>query len=95
MRGLAATEWCPAIHEYFRGGGYSIPFPDRRRRAVHYDPREYDQRSGPVLQIAEGWSVELPKAMHDQLDARTNSTWPTTWFAPRLTGKGRLPMSIP
>jgi L-fucose isomerase len=43
---------------------------------------------GPVLQIAEGWSVELPKAMHDQLDARTNSTWPTTWFAPRLTGKG-------
>ena len=43
---------------------------------------------GPVLQIAEGWSVALPKAMHDQLDARTNSTWPTTWFAPRLTGKG-------
>jgi L-fucose isomerase len=43
---------------------------------------------GPVLQIAEGWSIELPKEMHDQLDARTNSTWPTTWFAPRLTGKG-------
>ena len=43
---------------------------------------------GPVLQIAEGWSVELPEDMHDQLDARTNSTWPTTWFAPRLTGKG-------
>ena len=43
---------------------------------------------GPVLQIAEGWSVELPKEMHAQLDARTNSTWPTTWFAPRLTGKG-------
>jgi L-fucose isomerase len=20
---LAATEWCPAIHEYFRGGGFS------------------------------------------------------------------------
>lgn len=65
-----------------------IPFPDRRRRAIHHDPREYHQRPGPVLQIAEGWSVELPKAMHDQLDARTNSTWPTTWFAPRLTGKG-------
>lgn len=43
---------------------------------------------GPVLQIAEGWSVELPKDVHDILNKRTNSTWPTTWFAPRLTGKG-------
>lgn len=43
---------------------------------------------GPVLQIAEGWSVELPTDVHNTLDARTNSTWPTTWFAPRLTGKG-------
>jgi L-fucose isomerase len=43
---------------------------------------------GPVLQIAEGWSVELPKDVHDTLDKRTNETWPTTWFAPRLTGKG-------
>ena len=43
---------------------------------------------GPVLQIAEGWSVELPEAMHDTLDKRTDPTWPTTWFAPILTGKG-------
>ncbi|HAE3241643.1 TPA_asm: HAMP domain-containing protein [Salmonella enterica] len=85
---LAATEWCPAIHEYFRGGGYSsrflteggVPFTMTRVNII--------KGLGPVLQIAEGWSVELPKAMHDQLDARTNSTWPTTWFAPRLTGKG-------
>ncbi|ENF1796548.1 L-fucose isomerase [Salmonella enterica] len=85
---LAATEWCPAIHEYFRGGGYSsrflteggVPFTMTRVNMI--------KGLGPVLQIAEGWSVELPKAMHDQLDARTNSTWPTTWFAPRLTGKG-------
>ncbi|MBW3146052.1 hypothetical protein KZC46_22630, partial [Salmonella enterica subsp. enterica serovar Javiana] len=42
---------------------------------------------GPVLQIAEGWSVELPNAMNDHLDARTHSTWPTTWFAPRITVK--------
>ncbi len=49
---------------------------------------------GPVLQIAEGWSVELPKAMHDQLDARTNSTWPTTWFARASPAKARLPTSI-
>ena len=85
---LGATEWCPAIHEYFRGGGYSsrflteggVPFTMTRVNII--------KGLGPVLQIAEGWSVELPKEMHDQLDARTNSTWPTTWFAPRLTGKG-------
>lgn len=85
---LAATEWCPAIHEYFRGGGFSsrflteggVPFTMTRVNII--------KGLGPVLQIAEGWSIELPKEMHDQLDARTNSTWPTTWFAPRLTGKG-------
>lgn len=68
---LAATEWCPAIHEYFRGGGYSsrflteggVPFTMTRVNII--------KGLGPVLQIAEGWSVELPKAMHDQLDART------------------------
>jgi len=43
---------------------------------------------GPVMQIAEGETVELPKDMHDILDQRTNSTWPTTWFVPRLTGQG-------
>ena len=85
---LAATEWCPAIHEYFRGGGYSsrflteggVPFTMTRVNII--------KGLGPVLQIAEGWSVELPKDVHDILNKRTNSTWPTTWFAPRLTGKG-------
>ncbi len=85
---LAATEWCPAIHEYFRGGGYSsrflteggVPFTLTRVNLI--------KGQGPVLQIAEGWSVELPDDVHDMLDVRTNSTWPTTWFAPRLTGKG-------
>jgi L-fucose isomerase len=43
---------------------------------------------GPVLQIAEGWTIQLPEDVHSILDARTNPTWPTTWFAPRLTGKG-------
>lgn len=43
---------------------------------------------GPVLQIAEGWTLELPEAVHDVLDERTNPTWPTTWFVPRLTGSG-------
>ncbi len=83
-----ATEWCPAIDEYFRGGGFStrwltkggMPFTTHRINIV--------KGVGPVLQIAEGWSVELPDKVHDALDNRTNSTWPTTWFAPRLTGKG-------
>ncbi|XBS70232.1 L-fucose isomerase [Acerihabitans sp. KWT182] len=85
---LAATEWCPAIHEYFRGGGYSscflsqggVPFTMTRVNII--------RGIGPVLQIAEGWSVDLPAAVHDTLNQRTDSTWPTTWFAPRLTGKG-------
>ena len=85
---LGATEWCPAIHEYFRGGGYSsrflteggVPFTMSRINII--------KGLGPVLQIAEGWSVDLPKETHELLNARTNSTWPTTWFAPRLTGKG-------
>ena len=43
---------------------------------------------GPVLQIAEGWSIDLPQDVHNKLNQRTNETWPTTWFVPRLTGKG-------
>jgi len=87
-RCLDATQWCPAVDEYFRGGGYSskflttggVPFTMTRLNLV--------KGVGPVLQIAEGWSVDLPKAVHDTLDKRTDRTWPTTWFAPRLTGKG-------
>ena len=87
-RCLDAVEWCMGVDEYFRGGGYSskfvttggVPFTMSRINLV--------KGVGPVLQIAEGWSVDLPKGVHDTLDKRTNVTWPTTWFAPRLTGKG-------
>ena len=87
-RCLDATEWCPGVDEYFRGGGYSskfltaggVPFTMTRLNLV--------KGVGPVLQIAEGWSVDLPKEVHETLDRRTNCTWPTTWFAPRLTGHG-------
>jgi len=87
-RCLDAVEWCMGVDEYFRGGGYSskfltaggVPFTMTRLNLV--------KGVGPVLQIAEGWSVDLPKDVHDTLDKRTNITWPTTWFAPRLTGKG-------
>lgn len=85
---LAATEWCPAVDEYFRGGGFSthyltegdIPFTMSRINIV--------KGIGPVLQIAEGHSVTLPQQVHDVLNERTDATWPTTWFAPRLTGQG-------
>ncbi|QXC32245.1 MULTISPECIES: L-fucose isomerase [Aeromonas] len=85
---LAATEWCPAVDEYFRGGGFSthyltegdIPFTMSRINIV--------KGIGPVLQIAEGHSVTLPQQVHDVLNERTDATWPTTWFVPRLTGQG-------
>jgi len=85
---LAATDWCPGVEEYFRGGGFSshyltrggVPFTMARLNLV--------KGLGPVLQLAEGWSVELPEAAHKTLEARTDPSWPTTWFAPRLTGKG-------
>nr|WP_279075966.1 L-fucose isomerase [Hafnia alvei] len=85
---LQATEWCPAILEYFRGGGYSSRFLTRGGVPFTMSRVNIIKGIGPVLQIAEGWSVELPKDVHDTLDKRTNETWPTTWFAPRLTGKG-------
>ena len=43
---------------------------------------------GPVLQIAEGFTVDLPEDVNLQLTERTNPTWPTTWFAPKVTGEG-------
>lgn len=85
---LEATEWCPAIHEYFRGGGFSSRFLTRGGVPFTMSRVNLIKGIGPVLQIAEGWSVELPEEMHDILDNRTNATWPTTWFVPRLTGEG-------
>lgn len=85
---LAATHWCPAVHEYFRGGGFSSNFLTRGGVPFTMTRVNLIKGVGPVLQIAEGWSVELPEQVHDILNKRTDSTWPTTWFAPRLTGKG-------
>lgn len=85
---LAATEWCPAVHEYFRGGGYSSRFLTRGGVPFTMNRINIVRGIGPVLQIAEGWSVDLPQEVHDTLDKRTDSSWPTTWFAPRLTGSG-------
>ena len=85
---LNATDWCPGDKGYFRGGGYSSHFKTRGGMPVTMSRINLVKGLGPVLQIAEGWTVELPKDVHDMLEERTNPTWPTTWFAPRLSGKG-------
>jgi L-fucose/D-arabinose isomerase len=87
-RCLDATQWSPAILEYFRGGGFSSTFATKGELPVTMSRLNLVQGLGPVLQIAEGYTVELPEKVHRTLDLRTNATWPTTWFAPRLTGQG-------
>lgn len=85
---LAATSWRPATVEYFRGGGYSSDFLTKGGMPVTMSRINLVKGLGPVLQIAEGYSVDLPEDVHQTLDDRTDSTWPTTWFAPILTGEG-------
>ena len=85
---LQATSWPPAIFEYFRGGGYSSQFLTRGGMPITMSRINLVKGQGPVMQIAEGWTVDLPEEIHMILDQRTNPTWPTTWFVPRLTGKG-------
>lgn len=85
---LDATSWRPANVGYFRGGGYSSDFLTKGGMPVTMSRINLIKGLGPVLQIAEGYSVELPEDMHNILDNRTDPTWPTTWFAPIITGKG-------
>ncbi|OJV90849.1 MAG: L-fucose isomerase [Bacteroidia bacterium 44-10] len=85
---LAATTWSPANRDYFRGGGYSSTFLTRGGMPVTMSRLNMVDGLGPVLQIAEGWTVDLDPEVHSIINERTDKTWPTTWFAPRLTGKG-------
>jgi len=85
---LKATDWCPADKGYFRGGGFSSHFRTRGGMPVTMCRVNIVKHLGPVLQIAEGYTVELPEDMNSILEERTDPTWPTTWFAPKLTGKG-------
>lgn len=78
----------PANHEYFRGGGFSTRFLTKGGMPVTMVRINFLKGVGPVMQIAEGETVELPEKVHETLDRRTDPGWPTTWFAPRLTGKG-------
>jgi len=85
---LKATEWPPANTGYFRGGGYSSQFNTKGEMPLTIIRMNLVKGLGPVMQLAEGWTTELPEKMHKTLADRTDPTWPTTWFAPRLTGKG-------
>ena len=81
---LAATQWMPADRDYFRGGGYSSHFLTKAGMPMTMLRLNMVAGLGPVLQIAEGWSGALPEDVHNTLDKRTDPTWPTTWFVPRL-----------
>jgi L-fucose/D-arabinose isomerase len=85
---LKATSWPSAVYEYFRGGGYSSEFLTRGGMPVTMSRVNLIKGLGPVLQLAEGWTVELPDDVNMLLTERTNPTWPTTWFAPRINGEG-------
>ena len=83
---LEATQWRYASLGYFRGGGYSSDFLTEGGMPVTMTRINLVKGLGPMMQIAEGFTATLPKEVHDTLDLRTDPTWPTTWFVPRLTG---------
>jgi L-fucose isomerase len=88
QRCLEATSWHAGITEYFRGGGWSTKYTTRGNMPITMCRLNLIKGLGPALQIAEGYTVELPVGVHTILDERTNPTWPSTWFAPRITGSG-------
>lgn len=85
---LDATDWCRANYEYFRGGGFSSHFRCRAQMPVTMLRVNIVDGVGPVLQLAEGYTVDLPDEIHNVIDKRTDPSWPTTWFVPNLTGEG-------
>lgn len=85
---LSVTKWAPANKLYFRGGGFSSQFSTDCEMPITVVRVNYVDHLGPVMQVAEGHTVKLPQQVNDTLLNRTDPTWPSTWFAPRLTGKG-------
>jgi len=85
---LDATTWHAGKTEYFRGGGWSSKFRTRGGMPMTMCRLNLIKGLGPALQIAEGWSVDLPDNVHEILNERTDATWPTTWFVPRTSGAG-------
>ncbi len=87
---LKATHWGPSSLEYFRGGGYSSKLLSKAGMPVTMCRLNLVKGIGPVLQIAEGWTATFPEEVFAIIDNRTDKTWPSTFFVPRLTGKGRF-----
>jgi len=85
---LCNTKWPTVIDEYFRGGGFSSQFLSKGKMPITMSRINIVEGLGPVLQLAEGWTITLDSEAHKILNERTNETWPTTWFVPRLTGEG-------
>lgn len=85
---LENTDWPPANREYFRGGGFSSRFKTDEEMPMTMCRINLVKGVGPVLQIAEGWTVQIPDEIHTPLCERTDPTWPTTWFVPRTGGDG-------
>ncbi|MFA6830924.1 MAG: L-fucose isomerase [Bacteroidaceae bacterium] len=85
---MKSVEWCDADQGYFRGGGYSSRFLTRAEMPATMLRLNLVKGVGPVLQIAEGWTVNLPDEVSDKIWKRTDYTWPCTWFTPRITGEG-------
>ncbi len=85
---LAATTWHPSVTEYFPGGGWSTRYKTKGGMPATIARLNLVDGLGPALQLAEGYTIDLPENVHDILDHRTNPTWPTTWFAARTTGFG-------
>ena len=85
---LSATSWYPANTEYFRGGGFSSGFLTRGRMPVTMSRINLIKGLGPALQIAEGYTVDLPEDVYRTLNERTDPTWPTHWFVPNVSGNG-------
>lgn len=87
---LKATKWGPSSLEYFRGGGYSSKLLTKAGMPVTMCRLNLVKGTGPVLQIAEGWTATFPEKVFNIIDKRTDKTWPSTFFVPRITGKGRF-----
>ncbi|MCL2539715.1 MAG: L-fucose isomerase, partial [Oscillospiraceae bacterium] len=85
---MKATEWCAADRGYFLGGGFSSRFLTKSEMPVTMLRINIVKGVGPVMQIAEGYTIALPDEVADKLWKRTDYTWPCTWFAPIVTGKG-------
>lgn len=85
---LKATQWGPSSREYFRGGGYSSKFLTKEGLPVTMCRLNFIKGQGLVLQIAEGWTATFPEKVFDIIDQRTDKTWPSTFFVPRVTGQG-------